>query len=132
MCFVHHRRCRSDLLANFVFGFLFGFLLSVINVFLLIVLLSNITYEHIRTLKIGDARSIRRVQAAEIFKAYDGESDGCVKISNFGFIFKDLVENKHISSKLMLRDVVAQLDEAREGLIYLNDFIAWIESVSCI
>jgi hypothetical protein len=79
---------------------------------------------------LGDARSIRRVQAAEIFKAYDGGLDGCVKVSNFGFIFKDLVEDKHISSKLFFRDVVAKLDEEKEGVIHLNAFIAWIESVS--
>jgi hypothetical protein len=78
----------------------------------------------------GDARSIRRVQAAEIFKAYDGGLEGCVKVSNFGFIFKDLVEDKHISSKLFFRDVVAKLDEDKEGVIHLNAFIAWIESVS--
>lgn len=81
------------------------------------------------SLKIGDARSIRRADAAEIFKAYDGSLNGSVKISNFGFIFKDLVQFKHISSKLFFRDVVARLDEEKDGSIYLNAFIAWIESV---
>lgn len=80
-------------------------------------------------MKIGDARNIRRAECAEIFKAYDGGLNGSVKISNFGFIFKDLVEFKHISSKLFFRDVVARLDEEKDGSIYLNAFISWIEMV---
>lgn len=52
-----------------------------------------------------------------------------MKISNFGFIFKDLVANKHISSKLFFRDVVEKLDEEKDGVINLNNFISWIESV---
>lgn len=84
---------------------------------------------HHSALKIGDARSIRRADAASIFKAYDGGLNGCVKVSNFGFIFKDLVENKHISSKLFFRDVVSRLDEDKDGNIYLNAFITWIEQV---
>lgn len=47
-------------------------------------------------------------------------------------MFKDLVQEKHISSKLMFRDVVAKLDQDREGVVQLNAFIAWIESVSPI
>lgn len=89
-------------------------------------------YSYNRGLKAGDARTIRRLQAAQIFKAYDGGLDGCVKISNFGFVFKDLVQDKHISSKLFFRDVVAKLDPVKEGIVSLNDFIAWIESVSIL
>jgi len=83
-----------------------------------------------RSLKLNDARSIRRVDAAAIFKGYDGNLSGSVKISNFGFIFKDLVANKHISSKLFFRDIVAKLDVEKDECIYLNNFMAWIESVS--
>jgi hypothetical protein len=79
---------------------------------------------------VGDARTIRRLLAAQIFKSYDGSLEGCVKISTFGFVFKDLVEEKHISSKLFFRDVVARLDEEKDGVIQLNAFINWIESVS--
>lgn len=53
-----------------------------------------------------------------------------MKISNFGFIFKDLVANKHISSKLFFRDIVEKLDVEKDGCINLNNFVSWIESVS--
>lgn len=84
----------------------------------------------LRSLKLNDPRSIRRIDCAAIFKSYDGNLAGAVKISNFGFIFKSLVENKHISTKIVFRDVLAKLDTENDGNIYLNAFIAWIEGVS--
>ena len=83
-----------------------------------------------RSLKLNDPRSIRRIDCAAIFKSYDGNLAGAVKISNFGLIFKSLVENKHISTKIVFRDVLAKLETENDGNIYLNAFIAWIEGVS--
>eukprot|EP01032_Pedospumella_encystans_P021224 gene21224-24086_t len=80
-----------------------------------------------KSLKLNDPRSIRRIDCAAIFKSYDGNLAGAVKISNFGFIFKSLVENKHISTKIVFRDVLTKLDTENDGNIYLNAFIAWIE-----
>jgi hypothetical protein len=80
-------------------------------------------------LALRDAKSIRRVEAAEIYKIYDGGLEGTVKISVFGFIFKDMVEEKHLSSKLLLRDIVKQLDPMNHNSISLTDFIAWIDTV---
>ena len=77
----------------------------------------------------NDPRTVRRLATAEIFRAYDGGLEGVVKVSHFCFIFKDLVDEKHISSKLFLRDVVGKLDVDSNGSITLNDFIAWIEGV---
>ena len=81
-------------------------------------------------LKINDHKTLRRLAAAEIFKTYDGPMEGRVKISNFNFIFRDLVANRHISTKLLLSDVHAILDEHGDGYIYLNKFISWIDTVS--
>jgi hypothetical protein len=64
---------------------------------------------------------------AGLFKEYDASLHGHVKVSHFGFIFKNLVEDRHISSKLLLRDVLLRLED--DGLVHLNAFISWIETV---
>lgn len=72
---------------------------------------------------------MRRVAAAATFKLYDGDLEGCVKVSHFHFIFRDLVEKKFISSRVSFDSVVDLLDPQEEGLIRLNKFIAWLDTV---
>lgn len=83
-------------------------------------------------LKLNDARTVRRVAAAATFKLYDGDLEGCVKVSHFHFIFRDLVEKKFISSRVSFDSVVDLLDAQGDGYIGLNKFIAWLDTVSTV
>ena len=80
-------------------------------------------------LKLNDARTIRRVLAAAVFKTYDGGLEGRVKLSHFSFIFRDLVEKKYISSRVDFDGIVAFLDPDGDDFIELNGFIKWMETV---
>jgi hypothetical protein len=81
-------------------------------------------------LKLNDAKTIRRVVAAAIFKTYDGSLEGRVKLSHFNFIFRDLVQQKYLSSRVNFDGVAQQLDADGDGHVWMNDFIAWMEAVS--
>lgn len=78
-------------------------------------------------LKLNDARTVRRVVAASIFKHFDSALDGRVKVSHFHFVFRDLVEQKYISSKVVFEEVADQLSSDEDSCVYLNAFIAWME-----
>lgn len=79
-------------------------------------------------LKLNDTKTVRRVVAAAMFKKFDGSLEGRVKLSHFNFVFRDLVEQKHISSKVDFQSVADQLCCDDDKCIYLNSFIAWLES----
>jgi hypothetical protein len=82
------------------------------------------------SLKLNDAKTIRRVVAAAIFKTYDGNLEGRVKLSHFNFIFRDLVQQKYLSSRVNFDGVAQHLDADGDGHVWMNDFIAWMELVS--
>ena len=87
--------------------------------------------------KLNDSKTIRRAEIAEIFKSYDPKMDGFVKVAMFSFMFRDLIQVKHVNGKLEFGTVVARLDPMDEGVIQLNTFISWLDTVrllgySCI
>ena len=96
---------------------------------LLLLILLYYYYYYSSALKLNDNQTLRRVEAAAKFKAYDTSLDGQVQLSHFHFIFRDLVELKCLSSRLEFSSVVEVLDPGDTGFIGLNDFIRWIESV---
>jgi Ca2+-binding EF-hand superfamily protein len=69
------------------------------------------------------------VVAAATFKLYDADLQGCIKVSHFHFVFRDLVEKKYISSRVSFEKTVQLLDAEGDGLIGLNEFIKWLDTV---
>jgi len=77
-------------------------------------------------LAIDDETLERRQSFLELFKRHDVNNDGCMHVSEFPSLYEELKEFDLI--KKPLAEVLADMDDNRDGVIQFNELVRWMEN----